>query len=416
MQFPYVKQLHDKAKETRAALARFLPKEKARTPEDDPLSPVTASPAELGYRTSTKLCLSEDDFGRRSVGLYERGTKTVVAIPACPVHHPAVNALVLRLVGERARLPAPFYRHAKRGFQAGKLKFLTVRYCPETDAFGVVVSHTGVAREDLARWAVEVAQPNVSIYEAMLVKEDDDLILTEKATHLAGPPDLPFTVGGRTFRLSPLAFFQANFALNDRFVEHVTAGAEGDTLLDLYGGFGAYGLHAAAHFKKVHLVDANAHAIQAAQRAAAAFGIKTAVASRDPVEVFLDRRLNADERRAVTHAIVNPPRGGLSAKVRDQLASDRLPNLQSLTYVSCNLETLRRDLVHLTAGGRYEVRSVVPFDMFPQTDHLELVVKLVRKPTAGRRGPRRPGRGTNLGRSSSVRRPASFKKGRRGRN
>lgn len=397
MQFPYVKQLHDKLKTARAVLGPVIPK---GDEADQILQPVTPSPAELGYRTSTKICLSEDDFGRQTIGLYERGTKRVVAIPGCPVHHPAINQLIAKLTGGRTPMPAPFYNHARRGFQQGRLKFLTVRYCPETDAFGIVLSHTGVPEAELRRWAESHAAPNLSIYEAPLVKDDDDLILTDKATHLAGPRDLPFTIGDKTYQLSPLAFFQANFSLTARFVEHVIAGAFGRTLLDLYGGFGAYGLAAAKHFQKVYLVDANRHATAAAESALAAFNVANVVPVRVPVEVFLERGLNTAERHQVTHAIVNPPRGGLSSKVRNLLSSGRLPRLSSLTYVSCNIETLRRDLTHLTKAGGFEVKSMVPFDMFPQTDHLEMVVKLV----ASARKPARPS--AHKSGKASARKPA----------
>lgn len=382
MQFPYVKQVHDKAKTVRELLARFVPKDMDAA---EVLLPVTASPAELGYRTSTKLCLHEDEFGRRAIGLYERGTKKVVAIPECPVHHQAINQMVQRLFPQRGPLPAPFYNHAKRGFQPGRLKFVTLRYCPETQAFGIVLSHTGVDDEALGRWAISHAAPNVSIFQSSLDRDDEDLVLGSSTSHLAGPPDVPFVVGPMTYRLSPLAFFQANFALTERFVDHITAGIGGDTLLDLYGGFGAYGLAAAPRFKKVLLVDANPHAISAAKKTIKALGLGHAETAPDSVETFLERRLNADERRHVSHIIVNPPRGGLSSKTRDLLTGPRMQSATSLTYVSCNIETLKRDLAQLTAGG-FRVQSVQPFDMFPQTDHLELVVKMVRRSKAPANG------------------------------
>lgn len=390
MQFPYVKQLHDKTKAAREALARYLPLNESPA---ELVRPVTPSPAELGYRTSTKLCLGEDAFGRNAVGLYERGTKKIVPIPACPVHHPAINHLVAKLTGGRTPMPAPFYDHMKRTFQVGRLKFLTVRHCPATDAFGVVLSHTGVAREDLARWAALVAQPNVSFYEAPLAKADDDLVLSDRASHLAGPPDLPFAIGDRTFRLSPLAFFQANFALTGRFVEHITDGIGGGTLLDLYGGFGAYGLAAAERFKRTFVVDANQHAVDGAKRALDAQPVKGAAAVKSGVEIFLEKRLTPADRKAVTHVIANPPRGGLSPRVKAQLEGTSYPALTGLTYVSCNLDTLKRDLATLTGKGRWRIESVVPFDMFPQTDHLELVVKMTRAPSQGRaesKGRQRP--------------------------
>lgn len=371
-QFPYVKQLFDKTRAVRQQLGRFVP---AGKNIEDIIHPVVPSPAEFGYRTSSKLCLNEDELGRRSIGLYARGTKKVVDIPGCPIHHPAINKLIQRLFGPGQPVPAAFYQHSRKGFQPSRLKFVTIRYSPEADSFGLILSHTGVPRADLEAWAQKLRMPHLSIYESLLNREDEDLVISRTVKYLAGDPIFTYVLDGRRYPLDPMAFFQANSSLVSTFIQHIVDGLAGDELLDLYGGFGTYTMAAAASFKKIQLVEANPHATEAADKVARETGLTQVQCTAASVEDVLKRMLKASSSQKVTHIIVNPPRAGLSPQVLSALSHGGWERLQRLHYVSCNMETLQRDLQVLTRQG-FEVESITPFDMFPQTEHIELVVKL----------------------------------------
>lgn len=371
-QFPYVKQLFDKTRSVRQQLARFVPSGKN---VEDVIHPLVPSPAEFGYRTSSKLCLGEDELGRRSIGLYARGTKKVVDIPGCPIHHPAINKLVQRLFGPGQPTPAAFYQHSRKGFQPGRLKFLTIRYSPEADNFGLILSHTGVPRADLEAWAQKLRMPQLSIYESQISRDDDDLVISRDVKYLAGDPVFTYVLDGRRYPLDPMAFFQANSSLVTTFIQHIVDGLAGEQLLDLYGGFGTYTMAAAPAFQKIHLVEANPHATEAAIKVAREAGLAQVQCSAASVEDVLRKLLKGSAAGQVTHMIVNPPRAGLSPQVLTALSQSGWARLQRLHYVSCNLETLKRDLQVLTRQG-FEVESITPFDMFPQTEHIELVAKL----------------------------------------
>ncbi|MEK7856699.1 MAG: hypothetical protein AAB288_11465, partial [Acidobacteriota bacterium] len=119
-QFPYVKQLHDKTRRVRSELASLLPKNASA---EISIAAMAPSPAEHGYRTSGKLCLHEDEIGRRSIGLYERNSKKVVDIPQCSVHHPEINRLIDRIFGFGRKLPARLYQHNKNLFLYQKMLY-----------------------------------------------------------------------------------------------------------------------------------------------------------------------------------------------------------------------------------------------------------------------------------------------------
>jgi 23S rRNA (uracil-5-)-methyltransferase RumA len=423
LQFPYVKQLRDKTALARERLGRYA----EGRPVADVIVPVVASPREVGYRTSTKLALNADPFGRVSIGLYEYQSKKVVDIPGCPVQHEAVNRLIDRIFGSRAAPPpAPFCNHAKRGFEAGCLKFVTVRAAPETGEAGVIISHTGVPLDALRAWAASLRLDGVAIFASELTRADEDRVMSHKTEHLAGPQTFRYKVGSVELALTPEVFFQANSSLGDAFVAEVTRFAKpGGTLLDLYGGFGAYALNAARSFERAILVDANLPAIDAARKAARAAGLTQVESMHATTEEYLSTRLKKDQARAITHVIVNPPRGGLSEQVRAKLSLATFPLLEELVYVSCDAQTLGRDLATLTKRGGLRVERITPFDMFPQTDHLELVVRLVpgapvlREPKAdgpAKRPGARPGKKPG-GRptKSPGKRPAKGSKARAGK-
>jgi 23S rRNA (uracil1939-C5)-methyltransferase len=380
-QFPYEKQLRDKGLAVATELAR-LPARSGKA--DAAVSPVVGSPMPFGYRTTTKVCLGEDDFGRRSVGLYERASKRVFDIPGCPVHHAKVEDLVTRLVRGRTPPPALFYNHEKRAFQAGRLKFLTIRVCPVTGEAGVVISHTGVSSEVLAELASRVATLPVSLWHAELTSNDGDYVIGRKTAHLAGPERARFSIGGRIHALSPLVFFQANGSLTEGFVNEIvgaggTALPRGDAvLLDLYGGFGAYAA-STTDCRTSYVVDGNPQAIRDAAANMQSFGLTHIKTSAATVEEFLDRGLPRGDASKVKRIIVNPPRGGLSPKVTESLSDGRFPNLEEIVYVSCNVETMARDIARMTQGSDLKLTRVVPFDMFPQTDHVECVARLTRR-------------------------------------
>lgn len=374
-QFPYVKQLNDKTRRVTSELRALLP---GGTSPDTAIHTVIPSPLEQGYRTSGKLCLHEDELGRRSIGLYERGSKKVVSIPECTVHHPEINRIVERLFGFGKKLPAPLYHHGKKQFQGGRLKFVVVRYSPDTREFGLVISHTGVDRAELKAWAQSLNLSNASFYESELKPEDGDLVVARNTSHLAGPETFRFQIGTNIFQIDPIAFFQANHSLAHRFIETIAAWHQGDQLLDLYGGFGTYSFEAYRNFQAVQIIEANPHSIASADdyiKRAAVSSVETKAVS---VEDFFKTFLKSKDVAKVSDIIINPPRTGLSPRVIEGLRASAFSGVERLSYVSCDLTTLKRDLRELIRDGRYQIAEVIPFDMFPQTEHVETLVRLTK--------------------------------------
>lgn len=206
---------------------------------------------------------------------------------------------------------------------------------------------------------------------------DEPARLLGPATALvSGRPFVHERVAGLEFRLGPTSFFQTSPRMAEQLAQQVVAWLQptaADDVADLYCGVGLLSLPLARHARSVHGVESNPAAVADARASAAANGLRNATFRSGTAAAWL-----ADCRRGTAPppqlVALDPPRSGLDAGVVEalrQLAPRRL------AYVSCEPQSLQRDLPALGAAG-FRIRAVVPFDMFPQTAHVESLACLER--------------------------------------
>ena len=189
-----------------------------------------------------------------------------------------------------------------------------------------------------------------------------------------GAPGLNYEVSGRTYWVSRGAFFQVNRWLVGELVELVCADAEGTLAWDLFAGVGLFTRALAERFKTVVAVEVGAEA--AADLAIAAKGGKGRAAFEAVHASTLDfLKLHELQRERPELIVLDPPRAGVGAEAAAVLAGI---GAERVVYCSCDPVTLARDLAVLTRDA-YRVESVDLVDMFPQTFHLETVVRLRRR-------------------------------------
>jgi len=181
-----------------------------------------------------------------------------------------------------------------------------------------------------------------------------------------GDPALIYRAAGAEYRVDHGAFFQVNRWLVDALVERVTAGYSGALAWDLFAGVGLFARRLALNFAKVVAVEAASAATEAL-----AINLKgtNGVAVRSSTLEFL-RENRRDERPDLV--VVDPPRTGLGANITALIAEIAPP---ALVYVSCDPATLARDLRVFLAAG-YTSESITLADLFPQTFHIETVVRM----------------------------------------
>ena len=184
------------------------------------------------------------------------------------------------------------------------------------------------------------------------------------------------TLCGKTYALSPRSFYQINHSQTEVLyglaveAAHLTGK---EVVLDAYCGIGTIGLTAADHAKQVVGVELNRDAVQDAIGNAKHNGVKNARFFAADATRWISEAAAAGERADVI--FMDPPREGSTPQFIESVA--RMAP-KRVVYVSCNPETLARDLALLTKKG-YRVESSTPVDMFPQTEHIETVVLLSHK-------------------------------------
>ena len=176
------------------------------------------------------------------------------------------------------------------------------------------------------------------------------------------------TIGEKRFFVSSPSFFQVNVEQAARAADVVRewlALSPEDVLVDAYAGVGTFAVLLSPHVKKVLAIEESSAAVADARENAA--GIPN-------VEFLLGRTENvlSDLPVRPDAVVLDPPRSGCQPQALTSLLELAPPRV---AYVSCDAETLARDLKVLTAGG-YKLDRVVPIDMFPQTHHVECVALL----------------------------------------
>ena len=207
-------------------------------------------------------------------------------------------------------------------------------------------------------------------------------VLGSDVRTLYGPGKITDTLCGLQFAISPRSFYQVNpeqtEVLYAKAIEFAALTGK-ETVIDAYCGIGTIGLCAAGRAKQVIGVERNPDAVRNACANAAANKINNArFICADATDWM---RAAAQPNSGLPHpdvVFLDPPREGSTPACIDAVAAMKP---KRVVYVSCNPETLARDLTHLTRRG-WKALKIQPVDMFPHTEHVETVVLLShKKPT-----------------------------------
>ena len=204
------------------------------------------------------------------------------------------------------------------------------------------------------------------------------VVLGTREKVLCGPGYIEDVLCGNRFRISPRSFYQINPVQTEKLYGKAVefAALTGtETVLDAYCGIGTIGITAAGQARQVIGVELNRDAVKDAIANARLNGLKNCWFTAGDAGEYMEQMARDKLRPEVV--FLDPPRSGSDERFLRSLlkcAPERV------VYVSCDPETLARDLGVLTEGG-YAVRRIQPVDMFPYTEHVETVVLMTRKDT-----------------------------------
>jgi 23S rRNA (uracil1939-C5)-methyltransferase len=267
------------------------------------------------------------------------------------------------------------WQHDARRMQLGYFERNSHRVC-DVAACPVLVPELEATLESLRAQMKDGSLPD-ELTEFQVVAGDEGASLSPSSP---GEPsrEVSRRIGRHLYRFSAEGFFQINHDLLEPLILAATNDAHGQTAIDLYCGAGLFTLPLCERFTRVFGVEANATAINFAERNLEAASLTNATCEAARVGEWLTS--NSEKISPVDFVLLDPPRAGAEKGAIDGILALRP---RRISYVSCDPATLARDLKVLLAGG-YRLDMVAGFDMFPQTHHVETVAHLKADDTSKR--------------------------------
>ena len=329
------------------------------------VAPCEPSPSPLAYRNKIQLPVVTGPNGTL-IGLYRRHSHDVIPVDRCLIHcdlGETVYRDVQQLIQESGL--KPYCTRSRKG----DLRHLLIKSAIHTGEVLVALVTTGRGPAKALAEKILSSIPAVKGVIENINARHDNVILGSRYRTLAGENAIHETLCGLTFKVSAASFFQVNTDQAEQLYTKALELAELDattTLLDAYCGVGTLALIAAKHVQRVVGIECVPQAITDAKENGERNGIENATFICGNAETAIR------DIGAVDVALLNPPRKGCDPALLNELIAHPP---QKIIYVSCDPATLARDLAILVKGG-FSLQSTHPFDMFPQTSHVETIVKL----------------------------------------
>lgn len=358
---PYTEQLKKKEKMVHILLDSF-----------GKVHPVIGMENPYHYRNKVHAVFDRDKKGNAISGVYQKGTHKVVPLDSCLIEDEKADEIIVSIRGLLKSFKIKTYdedsqygllRHVlvKRGFSTGEIMVVLVTASP------VFPSKNNFVK------ALRKIHPEITTVVQIINDRGTSMVLGKRDVVLYGKGYIEDRLCGCTFRISAQSFYQVNPVQTEKLYKKAieTAGLTGEEIvLDAYCGIGTIGLIASEKAKQVIGVELNPDAVRDAVtnakrnsrknirfycQDAGEFMVKMAEDGVKPDVVFMD-----------------PPRSGSNETFLGCLAK---LGPQRVVYVSCNPETLARDVRYLIKKG-YQMVEAWPVDMFPFCAHVESIVLL----------------------------------------
>ena len=360
-QLDYKAQLKYKTKRVKEALTRI-----AHIKQD--VLPCLGAEHPYNYRNKIQVPFVKDRNGVVKFGFYKENTHIIMPIKECAIENKKAASILwdIKLLLENMNIPTYNEDNGK-----GILRYVLIRTSYHYDELMVVLVTTQMNFPGQRNFINELISrhPEITTVMENVNSRRTNVILGEKEKVLYGPGHIKDDILGLTFEISASSFFQ----INPEQVEKLYATAlnlidfnKKEVVLDAYSGVGTIGLIAARNAKKVISVEINKSAHKNAIENAKRNNINNIEFICDDAGKFIS---NYDEDIDVL--IMDPPRSGSDETFLSTVINKQI---KKIIYISCNPETLARDIAYLSKY--YEVNYVQPVDMFPMTAHVETVACL----------------------------------------
>ena len=329
------------------------------------------------YRNKIQMPFGKDNKGNLYCGFYKEGTHTIVPVETCFIEDERAKAVLgaVKKLGKSFRIE-PYYEDEGRGF----LRHVLIRAAKHREQVMVVLVTARDAFPSRSNFVKALLKecPFITTVVQNVNSRHTNVILGEFERILYGPGYIEDVLCGIRFKISAKSFYQINPIMTEVLYQKAIEAAEltgEETVFDAYSGIGTIGMCASKSAKKVIAVEIVKEAVADARKNAIENGVKNISFYCDDASSFMVRM--AERKEAVDVVFMDPPRKGSDERCLDaicKLAPKRI------VYVSCDPSTLARDLAYLSK--KYELKTLQPVDMFPQTPHVETVASLELKQKA----------------------------------
>ncbi len=324
------------------------------------------------YRNKAQYPFGVNKDGEPVIGVFANRTHEVIPIDKCLIQNPQSEEIakyILNFIKENKisiyneKTRRGLFRHVliKVGVQTGQIMCI------------LVINGKDIPKEEQLKVELTTRFPQIKSIVKNINMKNTNVILGQKNINIFGNGYIEDKLGDYIFKISPLSFYQVNpiqvKKLYNIGVEMAQISKE-DTVFDLYCGIGTISLFMSKYAKKVYGIEIIREAIDAANENAKINNVNNTEFYAGDVEIVLDDLI---KNKGITADIVmfDPPRKGLD---RNTINNILMIKPKKIVYISCNPATLIRDLALFEE--LYEIKTIVPVDMFPWTSHVECVAVL----------------------------------------
>lgn len=331
----------------------------------------------LHYRNKAQYPIGINKQGEPVIGVFANRTHEVIPIDNCLIQNKKseeIAKFIIEFIKEKnisiydEKTGKGLVRHivTKVGIKTGEIMCV------------IVINGYKIPNENELVENLKTRYPEIKAIVKNINMKNTNVILGQENINLYGNGYIEDILGEYKFKISALSFYQVNPVQAEKLYNLGVSMAEitkNDVVFDLYCGIGTISLFMSKFAKKVYGIEIIEEAVKMAKENAESNNVSNTEFFAGDVEIVLDDLINNKGIKADV-VMFDPPRKGLDKKSIDNILNIRP---KKIVYISCNPATLIRDLADFE--NEYDIKTIIPVDMFPFTSHVECVTVLYAKET-----------------------------------
>ena len=321
----------------------------------------------LHYRNKAQYPIGINKKGEPVIGVFANRTHEVIPIDNCLIQNKKseeIAKFIIEFIKEKnisiydEKTGKGLVRHivTKVGIKTGEIMCV------------IVINGHKIPNENELVENLKTRYPEIKAIVKNINMKNTNVILGQENINLYGNGYIEDILGEYKFQISPLSFYQVNPVQAEKLYNLGVSMAEitkNDVVFDLYCGIGTISLFMSKFAKKVYGIEIIEEAVKMAKENAQNNNVSNTEFFAGDVEIVLDDLINNKGIKADV-VMFDPPRKGLDKKSIDNILNIRP---KKIVYISCNPATLIRDLADFE--NEYDIKTIIPVDMFPFTSHIE---------------------------------------------